>query len=249
MHTLGALPAEVSPDSILEALLEIRYETQVLPEIVYGRIVDNSNWDGFAQSTLPAYAFPAELRQIDPDLRYAPVLQLISSIRSLRIGPSVLSFHIRNPYPGWSLFREDLHNVVMTLFDACRNQLNVSRMGLRYINALLPALHGINSIADLNISLAVAGEPLTSRLNLNYTSQINRDMQVTVRLSSKDLVKGDLPEETSAFIDVDVNTGEGYATSDIQAVKDWIDLAHEHEKAQFFRVFRPEMIANWSTKS
>jgi len=146
MHTLGALPAEVSPDSILEALLEIRYETQVLPEIVYGRIVDNSNWEGFAQSTLPAYAFPAELRQIDPDLRYAPVLQLVSSIRSLR------------------------------------------------------------------------------------------------------LVEGDLPEETSAFIDVDVYTGEDYASSDIQAVKAWIDLAHDHEKAQFFRVFSPEMIATWSTK-
>ena len=239
MHALGALPAEVSPDSILEALLEIRYETQVLPEIVYGRIVDNSNWEDFAQSTLPAYAFPAELRQIDPDLRYAPVLQLGSGIRSLRIGPSVLSFHIRNPYPGWSSFRQDLHNVVSTLFGACRNELNVSRMGLRYINALLPGLHGINSIADLNISLAVAGEHLTS----------NGDMQVTVRLSSKDLVKGDLPEETSAFIDVDVYTGEDYATNDIQAVKDWIDLAHEHEKAQFFRVFSPDMIANWSTKS
>jgi uncharacterized protein (TIGR04255 family) len=122
-------------------------------------------------------------------------------------------------------------------------------MGLRYINALLPGLHGINSIADLNISLAVAGEHLTSNLNLNYTSQINGDMQVTVRLSSKDLVKGDLPEETSAFIDVDVYTGEDYATNDIQAVKDWIELAHEHEKAQFFRVFSPDMIANWSTKS
>jgi uncharacterized protein (TIGR04255 family) len=249
MHALGALPAEVSPDSILEALLEIRYETQVLPEIVYGRIVDNSNWEDFAQSTLPAYAFPAELRQIDPDLRYAPVLQLGSGIRSLRIGPSVLSFHIRNPYPGWTSFRQDLHNVVITLFGACRNELNVSRMGLRYINALLPGLHGINSIADLNISLAVAGERLTSNLNLNYTSQINGDMQVTVRLSSKDLVKGDLPEDTSAFIDVDVYTGEDYATNDIQAVKDWIDLAHEHEKAQFFRVFSPDMIANWSANS
>jgi uncharacterized protein (TIGR04255 family) len=249
MHALGALPAEVSPDSILEALLEIRYETQVLPEIVYGRIVDNSNWEDFAQSTLPAYAFPAELRQIDPDLRYAPVLQLGSGIKSLRIGPSVLSFHIRNPYPGWTSFRQDLHNVVITLFGACRNELNVSRMGLRYINALLPGLHGVNSIADLNISLAVAGEHLTSNLNLNYTSQINGDMQVTVRLSSKDLVKGDLPEETSAFIDVDVYTGEDYATNDIQAVKDWIDLAHEHEKAQFFRVFSPDMIANWSTKT
>ena len=54
---------------------------------------------------------------------------------------------------------------------------------------------------------------------------------------------------STAFIDVDVYTGEDYATNDIQAVKDWIELAHEHEKAQFFRVFSPDMIANWSTKS
>jgi hypothetical protein len=94
------IPRKLKNDAIIEALFEIRFDMESVPELLYGRLADHSGWRSLEQRRLPAYDIPAPMRQVDENLRYQPVFELNDSARnsSIRIGPQVLSFHQRQPY-------------------------------------------------------------------------------------------------------------------------------------------------------
>jgi uncharacterized protein (TIGR04255 family) len=238
------VPKKLKRDSIVEAIFEIRFEAQAIPEIVFGRFADNEKWAGWQQRELPAYQIPAQLRNLDPNLKYAPILELGQPNKTylLRFGPSVVSCHQQAPYSGWADFKPELSSVISTLFAATRGQLLVKRLGLRYLNALRPQLHYVGSIKDLDMQFVVSEGPVTDSLNINYTVRVGNNTSCTVRVATKDFVQGALPEDTSVYLDIDVFTDDGFSTSDEGLVREWIEFAHTQEKAEFFHLFTQELV-------
>lgn len=236
------LPAKLKDDAILEALLELRFETITFPEVFLGRLVDHKSWKSFTQRRLPAYEIPSQLRQSDPNLRYTPTIELIgaNSKAALRIGPSVISYHRVSPYVGWQTFKPELLQVVESLFATAEN-LKVNRMGLRYLNSLTRDRHNIGSIGDLHLRLQIADEDIINSVNINFSTSSGDNSLCTVRIATKEFVQG-TPQDTSVFIDVDVFTKEGFMTSDRAEVDEWIEFAHAHEKTEFFHLFTQETI-------
>lgn len=229
------LPNKLKADSIVEAICELRFESAAIPEVLYGRLIDDKAWSDFEQRRLPAYDIPAPMRQADENLRYAPVLELLNtkSNCSFRIGPQVASFHQRPPYGGWQSFRPTLCNMIDQLF-AKSGGLVVTRLGFRYSNALNKHSHGIGSVGDLDCVIEVAGRPITQDVNLNFNNTVNPITLSTVRVATPAFVQGQLPEGTTTFIDVDIYTVEGFTTKDPSTVIEWIDRAHDAEKERFF---------------
>lgn len=238
-----ALPTKLKNDAILEALLELRFESSTFFEVFLGRLVDHNFWKEFKQRRLPAYEIPAQVRQIDPIWQHAPIIELIGpdSKAALRIGPSVISYHRTNPYIGWQKFKPELLQVVESLFNTAENP-RVKRMGLRYLNSLTRERHYIGSIADLDLRLKIADQDIIQGTNINFITSSGDNSSCTVRIATKEFVQGSIPQETSVFIDVDVFTKEGVTTSDQAAVKEWIEFAHGYEKTEFFQLFTQEII-------
>ncbi len=228
-------------DAIVEALLEIRFDMTTIPEVLLGRLTDWPSGKGFEHDRMPTYEMPAFLRQTDPYFRYQPIFELHNTekTRSVRIGGQVLSFHRLPPYEGWTKFKPELDSAIDALF-AKAEGLTVRRLGLRYINAIRPELHGISSIAELDIKIAVEGEPIDRNVNLNFTTDLSEDTQCTVRVATAEFVQGILPPDSCVFIDVDVFTKETFNTNDANRVKKWVVSAHQIEKEQFFRLFTAE---------
>src|SRR6266513_2687614 len=114
-----SIPVKLKQDAIVEALLEIRFATPIIPEIFFGRIAEHASWKGFTQAQMPAYNLPAALRQADPTLRYHPVFSLVEAAgrRAVRIGPQVLSYHRNMPYVGWEKFKPELEDAISGLFE------------------------------------------------------------------------------------------------------------------------------------
>jgi len=229
------LPNKLRVDSIVEAICELRFESLAIPEVLYGRLIDDKTWAGFEQRRLPAYDIPAPMRQADEALRYAPVIELLNtkSNCSFRIGPQVASFHQRPPYGGWQNFRPMLTNVVDQLFSKSGG-LIIKRLGFRYSNALNKHTHGIAGVGDLDCLMEVAGRPIKNNVNLNFNNIVDATILSTVRIATPDFVQGQLPEGTTAFIDIDIYTVEGFTTKDQSMVMNWVDRAHDAEKACFF---------------
>lgn len=241
------LPEKLKNDAIVEALLEIRFESKAIPEVFLGRVVDNPHWQGFQQHQLPAYQIPANFRNINPDVRYAPIIELIGAEgkTALRFGPSVLSYHRLAPYDRWATFNPELERVVATLFDTTQKEgVTVKRLGLRYLNALTSKLHQITSIKDLDLKLTVAADEVVDNVNINFTNRLANDSWCTVRIATKDFIQGVAPD-TNIFVDVDVYTTDDFSSSDKAQVNKWIVDAHTIEKTEFFRLFTQPTIDAW----
>lgn len=237
------IPIKLKHDFILEVVFELRFETSTLPEVLFGRFADHAPWQGFRPEPLPAYSIPAVMRQTDPNLRYQPVLQLLGEEgrRSVRIGPQVASYHRTAPYVGWPQFSKELEELFQGVFGKSENT-SVSRLGIRYINAATPELHGISAFTDLDLQLTIKEHQIGEKVNVNYLNEHERDTQSAVRIATPDLVIGTVPTGASLMIDVDVYTKAGFSTTDPNYVRDWTGFAHEEEKKQFFRLLKPKTI-------
>lgn len=237
------IPLKLKHDFILEAVFELRFETSTLPEVLFGRLADHAPWRGFRQEPLPAYSVPAVVRQTDQNLRYQPILQLSGDDgrRSVRIGPQVASYHRVAPYVGWTQFSAELDEFFQGLFEKSQN-LRISRLGIRYVNAANSELHGIATITDLNLRLIIAESQIGASANVNYMNEHERQTQSVVRIATPDFVIGTLPAGASLMIDVDVSTRAGFMTTSSDDVKSWANFAHEEEKKQFFRLLKPETV-------
>lgn len=236
-------PAKIL-DAIIEAVLEVRFEMTGIPEVLFGRMADSPQWNGFQKRNMPAYNVPPQIRTLDPGLRYQPIMEMVDAVeaptRAVRIGPQVVSYHNFSKYMGWSNFQPELEKVVTSLFKSA-DGIKVQRLGLRYLNALRSDRHRISSITDLNMSASVGGTQLHSALNINFLKRPSNAAIAAVKVATMDLVAGaNIPENTTVFVDVDVYTPEGYSTRDPAEVRSWIAAAHEHEKDEFFNLLTPE---------
>jgi uncharacterized protein (TIGR04255 family) len=234
------LPTKLKNDAILEAVLEIRFEpdSSQVPEIFIGRFADNEEWKGFRHARMASADIPTPLRLADPNLRYLPSIEMTSPDggRALRIGPQAVMYSRRGVYPGWNTnFGAELRAVVEHLYRVLPG-VRVSRLGLRYINALKSDIHGISMVGDLAIKVSVADQILSNSLNLNFKTDVGTDFETMSRIASIDIAEGIIPENATVIVDIDVYTGGAFTTSDVGAVKDWITEAHDHEKAAFFKV-------------
>jgi len=221
----------------------MRFDTGTIAEILFGRLADDDRWKGLEQQRLPVSDFPLQLRELDPNLRFAPVFELRDekNHRAIRIGPHVLSFHQLAPYVGWQEFKPELTRAIEALF-ASADRLTLKRLGLRYLNAWRSDVHGIRSIRDLDVSISVDHEVLAGKMNLNFTTDVSTNDSCTVRIATTDFTQGSIPATTSVMVDVDVFTKEPIKIKTEAETKTWLEVAHTAEKSQFFRLLPVETI-------
>ncbi len=227
----------------MEALCEIRFDiVSPLPEVLFGRLSEIPAWNGFTQRTLPAYTIPAQFRDQDATLRYVPIFELSGAnpTRSVRVGSRVLSYHLPAPYLGWAVFSGGAETAIEGLFEKSGG-LVVNRLGLRYINALTPVAHGINSVADLDLSITVSQSRLTGGLNLNFTTDVDSQTQCTVRIATQEFTQGQ-PIDTSVVVDVDVFTTPGFQCNSPAAVKQWMAVARKAKNDAFMDLLKPDTL-------
>jgi uncharacterized protein (TIGR04255 family) len=241
------IPKKLKHDAIAEATFEIRFDDDpgTVPEIVYGRLADAGGWQGYQQTRLPTADIPAAFRRADPDLRRQPAIRLVEREGSGRvlIGPQMLAFGRQAPYPGWTMFSQDILKTIQVLFRVIP-AVTVTRLGLRYINAFRSDVHGIAGMGDLDLSIQVDASAVDKNVNLHYRATVMNDSVCNVRIATKEFAQGSIPENTTVLVDVDVSTPLGFRTTDRAAVEGWVKDAHESEKEHFFKLLKLETIEN-----
>ncbi len=236
------LPERIDPDAIIEALVEFRFEHTELPEAIVGRLLDAPLWAAYSQARLPSADIPQPIKEMDSTLRYQPIIELSKNdhTRASKIGGHVFSYHIIGTYPGWTVFRDELNEVVNTIVDKLRSP-NFSRLGFRYINMLSPEKHHATGLSATNISISIGDEHLTESLNLNYMRKFETNHTVTVKIATPDLVATNLPTSFSLLCDIDVATKNNMPVTGLEATIEWIKLAHDLEKEEFFKILRSDI--------
>jgi uncharacterized protein (TIGR04255 family) len=235
------VPKTLKRDAIIEALIEMRFETPTKPEFLLVRLSEMEAWKDFKESRLPAFSIPEQIREVDPNLRFQPIFELQKEQRSLRVGSRVVSYHLRNPYLGWMTFGKEIQNVVEAIFSKT-DGLIVKRLGLRYLNAFSPDAHQIRNASDLDVTVVIGTEAVTDAININRMLTFPDGILCTVKIASPAFVIGSLPANTSMMADIDVYTPDFFETRDRHVVKRWIEAAHMTEKQEFFVLLKDETI-------
>ncbi|WP_322001640.1 TIGR04255 family protein [Marinobacter alexandrii] len=240
-----AHPRKLKEDAILEALCEIRLQApaNVPEELVIGRLIDCGPWKDWQLNRLPNSNIPYPIRQAEEGLRYQPTVELRKSSgdRLVKVGPYSFSYHFVGSYPGWDVVKPELDEAIEAVFRHVSGVV-VKRLGLRYINGMDSERHQVSSVADLDLSVCVGGENVSSSLNLNFVKSSSDAHTVMTRVASKEFVKGQVGNSVSTVIDVDVFTPPEFEASQQNQVKDWVEHAHDFEKDAFFALLSNEHI-------
>jgi uncharacterized protein (TIGR04255 family) len=227
----------------VEALCELQFTCPEQPEVIIGRLVDVAAWKSFSKNRLPVADIPAPIRMAEIALRAQPLFELRNkeSSRLVRIGQSAVSYHLMGKYCGWEEFQPELRSAFDAVFQTL-NGLTIARIGLRYVNALVPSRHVIRDVHELNLRVSVADTPLSGEMMLNYIVENDRDHVTATHAASPTYVQGRIPQNTRVVIDVDVHTRDGYQNKNFASVMEWIEDAHTYEKQAFFKLLPRNVI-------
>jgi len=227
-------PTRLKKDGILEALVEVRFHTDELPEVILGRLSDNPTLKGLDRTRTPIADIPAPIRESDPSLKYSPVFEYKNDgpTEMYKFNHHMFSFHNVSEYQGWDAFKLKVNELISLLFERF-DDVSVNRVGLRYINCLNPE-HSISSINDLKIGVEVSGSALAGNFNLNYLDNSDDKVESLIRVASPNFIDGKLPDDAVAFCDFDVFTPKGTKLSSLKECMEWLEIAHNKEKQLFF---------------
>ncbi|WP_414728193.1 TIGR04255 family protein [Zhongshania aliphaticivorans] len=238
------LPNKLKKDAIAEALLEIRFESSDIEELVVGRLGDIPNLKGFIASRLPTSDIPEVIRKGDPTLRYQPTIEKrsVNNDRAARIGARVFSYHAYPPYPGWERYQGEINALIAAVFDKL-SDLKVTRIGFRYINLLTKSDHLLNKLTDLEFSVAISNRPIVDDLSLSFTSD-HSNSTVLTKIVSPNFVNLPPNQKTglAGVVDIDVFTPQEYTAATAQEVINWVDQAHTLEKKAFFSLIPVQVL-------
>ncbi len=226
------LPTRIDPDAIVEALIEVRFELEVFPEIFLGQVLASASVLGLRATRLPGADLPAVAKSSDAALRYQPAYQLEGEAELVRVGSNVLSIHRLAPYCGWDRFLARSMQILEACWAGC-GQPTVSQCALRYINALRSDFHAVRTIDDLNLKVSVADESLVD-VTVSYVDDQDLNSKALVRVASQAHVNGQLPENSTFVVDVEVQSKSAAKMNDLRSMEQWLVAAHDLEKRLFF---------------
>lgn len=231
------LPKKLKHDAIIEAVVEIQFDHQTVPEVVIGRLAASDAWAGYQSVRLPLADFPAGLRDSDPLLRHQAIIQLQRPEPGelVKIGPRSISLHHLAPYDGWHSFSSRVEALIEVLSKSIA-PIHITRTGLRYINALTPA-HGFETIWDLQLTLEVAGEHPSSEFTSVYRVYGDDGLLAQVTVAAPAFVPNMTVLNAVALIDIDVSCQSPLGAAPPQDVRKWFESAHDFEKSAFFALW------------
>lgn len=243
---LGEIPKKLRDDAILEALCQVRFASPELSEVVVGRLSDLGGKSDYVATRLPIADIPVPVRQATPAFRHQPTLELRNKdgAQIIRIGEDVLSVHVVGVrrYPGWKIFQSFLRSSFAGLFEKLQN-VECKAISFRYINAVTRDRHALSDVHQLNLEVKVNSIALDGPVNLNFVVKQGEEHVVTTRIAHPQFVQGDVPEGTSAIIDVEVSTCPEFRASSVDGLMKWVDDAHSFEKIAFFSLIPKKVLS------
>ena len=149
-------PKEVKICPIVDAVLEIRFQSTVPASAVFGIIYGALNQDFVKLDTLPIMQIPEPLRETDPNFKFKGHYRLTNKDGySLQIGPDVLVFGSIIPYEGWAAFSSFFYPLLEKVLGLGIIS-NFTRLGQRVINLFENVAH-----SDFKITLEIISKEIS----------------------------------------------------------------------------------------
>lgn len=230
--SVSKLPQKITPCPIKEAIVEVRFESEIPNDAVFGIFYKEFKADYPTVDELPILQLPEFVRKQDKSLQHKPHYKLSNNDGFLfQVGPRVVSLISVAPYSGWSEFYKRLKNIVKRI--RCLEVVkSYTRIGIRYINHF-----EINVFDVVTLQVALPGHELN-----NYNTFIRSEIPTgafksTLQISnSADIIRN---EKTTKCSIIDIDTFIENQQGDVNVL---IENGHLEEKKLFFTLLKPEFV-------
>jgi len=152
---LDKLPSKVKSDTIVEALFEIRFNSEIpnVADLLPGLLFPKLRKSYPKIESLPNASMIREISKKDKNFKYKPTHRLLGDSFTLFIGDDVILLSCPLPYQGWDRFRKEILLVLDHVKDI-EFITDIERFSIKYINIIPNELAGHYSDAiDLDINL------------------------------------------------------------------------------------------------
>lgn len=227
------LPKKITPCPIIDSLLEIRFDTNLPTDAIFG-IVYNSIKDKYKNvENLPILQLPEPVRRKDPNLKFKPYYKISNDNYVIQIGADVLTISSYPKYTGWIAFQKEINYFLLKI-----NELaiidNISRIGLHVID-FFPETE---IFSESKISITFDENIIESNNSLFRTEFSHKDnIKSILNISNNasfNLKKGSL-------IDIDTYV-ETKQSLNIDQILPQISQIHDTEKELFFSLLKNDFI-------
>lgn len=230
------LPKKISPCPITEAVVEMRFESKLPPEVIPG-IAFNALKSTFPKiETLPVMQLPPVIRDNDPNLKFSPQYKLSNSDFIFQIGPRCFSVVCPKEYKGWTKYAEQIDKVfsVVQGLGIIEKPL---RVGVRYISFF----ENTDIFKHLKVEMKLAGNSLIGSQNIMRSEFEYENFKCVVQLANSAIMNN---KQKGSSIDIDVITDNNSTIlSNFKAI---VNTAHELEKKLFFSFVDPEFLKKFN---
>lgn len=223
------VPSEIDPCPITEAIMEIRFDSELDEGAVFGIIYNQIKNEYDKVTNLPILEIPSSLRKQDPNLKYLPYYRLAKKDNEnalIQIGPRVFSVIITNNYTGWKNFRPMIEYGLEKL-EASGAVSKVIRFALRYINFFAE-----NVLLKSNLQIQLNGKTLNS-INSTLRFEIPNGDFLNILTVSNHANKSE-PNGVVKGSTIDIDTILEQGSSDFFKRKlELLESCHDTEKKLF----------------
>jgi len=231
------LPLVIDPCPIVEVTVEIRFETQVPEDAIFGVIYQALKKDFPKASALPMASLPAKVRQSDPNLVQQPLHKLEGDGLIVLVGARSASVGMRGKYPGWAALSERFRTTLARIAGTGIIAKPV-RFGLRYINFFQGDV-----FPKLTFSAAI-GEQAVKGEGTFFKTVLSVEKCRLILQIGKDLALVTEPGKTGSVIDIDSFVEAPKVDVGLDAaLSAFLENAHLAEKEIFFTLLKPDFLS------
>lgn len=196
------LPKKISPCPIVEANIEIRFESEMPPEAVFGVVYNQFKNEYKGLEKLPILQIPEEIRSQDPALMFQPCYRLTNDNLIISIGPKVISIACVKEYVGWDDFSAKALEILLKINESGIIS-KLLRVGLRYIN-----FFDGNILDRIDLSAKIGESSLASNNTFIKTEFTRNEYSIVLQVANNANILVSNKQKIGSIIDIDTSISQ-----------------------------------------
>jgi uncharacterized protein (TIGR04255 family) len=225
------LPKNINPCPIVDALLEVRFTSNINANAVFGLIYSVLQKDFQKVETLPILQLPDIVRASDPNLKYKPYYKISNENFVIQIGPDVISISSFPKYLGWESFSKIIFDA-LTKIESVGIINVIERIGIRYIN-----FFETNVFEKVNLKVCIGTDDILYKNTIIRTEIEQGEFNSTLQVANNAIIN----DKLGSIIDID-----SFVTKNLDAFfsrkTELINAGHLKEKELFYSLLKPEFL-------